>query len=104
MQDSGNLSLDQQRIADIANETYLSNDNYYTDKHVTTHEVPRLIHSLIKSKSSGSDNISAEHLIYGQNKLMYSVFSNFYSSILSHGLVPESITLGVIIPVLRNHF
>ena len=102
MQDSGNLSPDQQRITDIVNETYLSNDNYYTDIHVTTHEVARLIHSLTKGKSPGSDNISTEHLIYGQSELMYSVFSNFYSQILSHGLVPESFTLGVIIPVLKK--
>ena len=102
MQDSGNLYPDQQRIADIVNETYLSNDNYYTGKHVTTHEVARLIHSLTKGKSPGSDNISTEHLIYGQSELMYSVFSNFYSQILSHGLVPESFTLGVIIPVLKK--
>ena len=102
MQDFGNLSPDQQRIADIVNETYLSNDNYYTDKHVTTHEVARLIHSLTKGKSPGSDNISTEHLIYGQSELMYSVFSNYYSQILSHGLVPESFTLGVIIPVLKK--
>ena len=53
MQDSGNLSPDQQRITDIVNETYLSNDNYYTDIHVTTHEVARLIHSLTKGKSPG---------------------------------------------------
>ena len=33
---------------------------------------------------------------------MYSVFSNFYSQILSHGLVPESFTLGFIIPVLKK--
>ena len=33
---------------------------------------------------------------------MYSVFSNFYSQIVSHGLVPESFTLGVIIPVLKK--
>ena len=33
---------------------------------------------------------------------MYSVFSNFYSQILSHGLVPESFTLGVIISVLKK--
>ena len=58
MQDSGNLSPDQQRITDIVNETYLSNDNYYTDIHVTTHEVARVIHSLTKGKSPGSDNIS----------------------------------------------
>ena len=63
MQDSGNLSPDQQRIADIVNETYLSNDNYYTDKHVTTHGVARLIHSLTKGKSPGSDNISTELLL-----------------------------------------
>ena len=102
MQDSGNLSPDQQRIADIVNEIYLSNENYYTEKHVTTHEVARLIHSLTKGKSPGSDNISTEHLIYGQSQLISSVFQTFILKILSHGLVPESFTLGVIIPVLKK--
>ena len=51
---------------------HTSNDIYYTEKHVTTYEVARLIHSLTKSKSSGSDNISTEHLIYDQSELLYS--------------------------------
>ena len=102
MQDSRNVSPDQQRIADIVNEIYPSNENYYTEKHVTTHKVARLIHCLTKGKLPGSDNISTEHLIYGQSELMYSVFLNFYSQILSHGLVPESFTLGVIFPVLKK--
>ena len=33
---------------------------------------------------------------------MYSVFSNCYSQILSHELVPEFFTLGIIIPVLKK--
>ena len=70
-------------------------------KHVTTHETARLIHSLTKDKSPGSNNISTEHLIYGQSELMYSVFSAFYSQILSHGLLPESF-IGIIIPVLEK--
>ena len=62
----------------------------------------RLLHSLTKGSSPGSDNISTEHLKYGQSELMFRVFSNFYSYILSHGMVPESLTLGVIIPVLKK--
>ena len=73
--------------------------NIIHEKHVTIYKVARLTHSLTKCKSLGSDNISTEHLIYGQSELMYSVFSNFYSQILFHGLVPKSFTLGVIIPV-----
>ena len=63
MQDSGNLSSDQQPIADIVNETYLSNDNYYTDKHVTTHEVAGLIHSLTKGNHQGQ-TISQLSILY----------------------------------------
>ena len=62
----------------------------------------KLISSLKRGVCPGHDRITVEHLVYGISDSFCSVLADLYSTILSTTMVPESLSLGVIIPILKK--
>ena len=56
---------------------------------------------LKKGKAAGSDNITAEHVIYADPSLVYHL-CNLFNLIIQHGYVPDKFGSGMIIPLIKD--
>ena len=64
--------------------------------------VDKAIKSLKRNASAGPDCLSAEHFIFGNIPELRSHLVCLYNIIILNAIVPDSITLGVIIPILKK--
>ena len=74
---------------------------YSRDIDVTNSEIVHTIRSLEKNKSCGLDNIYAEHFIHCSRRLV-PLLAMCFSSILVHGVLPDTMISVVLIPVIKN--
>jgi exonuclease III len=79
------------------NMSNVTDENMYLDSDFIT----EIIFSLPNGKSSGVDNITAEHLKYAGDKLSV-MLSTLFSSIFVHGYLPQEMIKSVIVPVIKN--
>ena len=57
--------------------------------------------SLKNKKAAGFDEVTAEHIKYGGDKLL-SILTALYNSISEHESVPDNMKRGVIIPIPKR--
>jgi len=68
---------------------------------IKAYEVAYYISKLKTNKSAGLDNISAEHLFYA-HPIIHFLISLIFSACISSGYIPNNLTLGVVIPLLKS--
>ena len=68
---------------------------------VNSDEVLEAIKTLDKNKSCGMDGIFAEHLKYANRRLYY-LMSLCFTSMFSHGYLPEGLIRVVLVPLVKN--
>ena len=68
---------------------------------VTTDEVIAAIKKLELNKSSGDDNIQAEHIKYANEKLVL-LISICFTACFVHGFLPSSLLTVVLVPIVKN--
>ena len=100
--DESNLNPSQQMIKDFVAEKKMSLQDSLETIQLTTAEVRKLIVSMKRGICPGHDRISTEHLFYGATDTLCGVLADLYSSIMSTTLIPESLSLGVVIPILKK--
>ncbi|MCG8430992.1 MAG: reverse transcriptase family protein, partial [Candidatus Omnitrophica bacterium] len=80
--------------------------NAHCDKTFSVVIPPRRIFdslsNLRKGCAAGMDGITTEQLFFGRSDILCKHLSNFYSVILSSGIVPYCFTVGTIIPLLKK--
>ena len=86
---------------DTINEQHSQNINNYVNQPFTDNEIIKAVKNLKNNKSSGTDSILNEHIKATIN-IMASVYTKLFNIIFDSGLVPESWTLGDIIPIYKN--
>ena len=86
---------------DTINEQHSQNINNYVNLPFTDNEIIKAVKNLKNNKSSGTDSILNEHIKATIN-IMASVYTKLFNIIFDSGLVPESWTLGDIIPIYKN--
>ena len=61
--------------------------------------VSQLIKKLNSGCAPGIDNVTSEHLKFGESDILCSAPSDFYSVVLTWQIVPASFKTGVIVPI-----
>ena len=61
----------------------------------------KLLNKLKCGKCSDLDGISAEHLIYFQERLVKTLCM-FFTSLFVHGYMPQAMIKSVLVPVVKN--
>ena len=69
----------------------------FTDEHIN-----KAILSLRTRVSPGFDGISAEHFIHGNCELLRRHLASLYNNMLIYNVVPDILSTGVIIPILKK--
>ena len=106
MQDSQPLTSEQARVSDTVREKV----NQYSQKllkdevEVTVSMVELVISKLKRNSSAGHDGITAEHLIFGKSNVLLSHLSRALSLTMTYSIVPDVLTIGIIIPILKKSF
>ena len=76
-------------------------DSNYNNIKVSNFEIKDAIKSMDLNKSCGLDGIFAEHLKYASDKLI-PLLSLCFSSLLVHGILPDSLMSVVLVPIIKN--
>jgi hypothetical protein len=96
------LDLDQGAVKDFVERKFHEITNSLVVIKTSPKEVHKLITSLKRGVCPGIDNICVEHLTYGISDALCDVLADLYSSILSTTPVPDCMSTGVIIPILKK--
>ena len=83
------------------NEQPSQNINMHINQPFTDSEIIKAVKNLKNNKSHGTDSILNEH-IKATIDIMATVYTKLFNVIFDTGLVPESWTLGNIIPIFKN--
>lgn len=103
MTDSGTLTNEQNRIASQVDSWYSEHSSQTnTVGNVSKECIHNLIIKLNSSCAPGIDNITSEHLKYGNSDALCSVLSNLYTVIFTRQIVPSSFKTGVIVPIYKK--
>ncbi len=102
MQDSEPLTADQGNIAKHVKSLYQQHSQSHTPIQISAETVSLLIQSLKRNSAPGLDGITAEHLRFGDVSVLYSHLATLYSAILTWTVVPEILTVGLIVPVIKK--
>ena len=102
MMDTQGLTSEQQEISDQVKAWHDQHKFVTNTVIVTPDKVSKLIKSLKNNCSPGMDTISAEHLKYGHSSTLCEHLACLYSAIISWATLPETLTIGIIIPVLKK--
>lgn len=86
---------------DTLNEQPTQNINMHINQPFTESEIIKAVTNLKNNKSHGTDSILNEHIKATVN-VMATVYTKLFNVIFDSGLVPESWTLGNIIPILKT--
>ncbi len=73
----------------------------YTSILVTPEEIKATVAKLQSNKSCGTDGIYAEHLQYASTLLIHKL-SICFTSLLTHGILPDSMISVVLVPVIKD--
>ena len=73
----------------------------FNEMRVTTDEVIAAIKKIELNKSSGADNIHAEHIKYANEKLV-PLLSICFTACFVHGFLPSSLLTVVLVPIVKN--
>ena len=84
-----------------SNEQFTQNINMHINQPFTDNEIIKAVTKLKNNKSHGTDSILNEHLKNTIN-VMAPVYTKLFNIIFDSGLIPESWTLGNIIPIFKN--
>ena len=76
----------------------MCNDN---DIHITSCMVQNAIDKLKSGKACRNDRLSAEHFIHADRRIT-TLLSMFYTSVISHGHLPDDFMKTIIIPLGKN--
>ena len=76
-------------------------DSEILDKEISEEEVIKAISSLKNDKACGTDSIRNE-FIKATDKHLLSFYTKIFNKVLESGNIPESWTVGVIIPIYKN--
>ena len=76
-------------------------DCNFNEVKVSVDEVRDAIAKLVLNKSSGSDNIHAEHIKYASERLI-PLISICFTSCFVHGFLPASLLTVVLVPIIKN--
>ena len=68
---------------------------------ISKKEALSAVKSLNKGKSADNYNISAEHLSYGAD-IIVPVLTELLNKMLQFGIVPDSLKLGLVTPVIKR--
>ena len=102
MSDDNNLSPVQSLIKEKATRTLRSVNKVQLDAFVSPASVCSAIIRLGRNSSPGFDGVRTEHLVFGMSETVIHKCTNLFSTILSLGIVPNSFSLGVIVPILKK--
>ena len=73
------------------------------DAFVAQASVSSAILRLGQNSSPGFYGVTTEHLVFGMSETVLIKITNLITTILSLGIVPNSYSLGVIIPIIKKH-
>jgi len=102
MQDSNDLSKEQQDIEEQVHQFYQQNREHRSGMTMSSSCISELIGNLKNGSAPGFDKISPEHLKFGNCVALCEHLSSLYTHIIQHSVVPDIFTIGVIIPILKK--
>lgn len=100
--DEADLSPDHKAIRSFVEKKVELISNSVVIEQITPNDVKHLISLMKSGVCPGHDKVTVEHLIFGTSDNLCAVLADLFSTILSTTLVPDSLSLGVIIPVLKK--
>ena len=65
---------------------------------VDTNDVNKAVKNVKHGKDDGTEGLYSDHIIHGCHRL-FTLLSLVYSSMLVHGIVPNSMMLGTMVPI-----
>ena len=80
---------------------FLQNEEAFLDVPFTSEEIAHAVHKMKLKKSSGPDNLSAEHLRHGGHSVVIWL-TEILNSIVDAEHVPPSLKLGITIPIYKG--
>ena len=102
MQDVDPIDDSQQLIIDSVKSYYNTHCKSVNNVQVSPEDIRQHLSSLNRNSAPGGDGISVNHLLNGMCDEICSTLAKLYSAILSQGIVPDVLCLGVIIPILKK--
>ena len=96
MSDTSVLTEQQSVVITQVNDLLDSCDGLSLDTTISDSHISKLIGKLKRNCSPGHDGITAEHLIYGRSETLCHILAQFYSIIISSGIVPSEFNIGII--------
>lgn len=76
----------------------LYNDEFCTEYVINTNDVIKAVKNVKHGKDDGTEGLYSDHIIHGCHRL-FTLLSLVYSSMLVHGIVPNSMMLGTMVPI-----
>ena len=95
-----NSSTDKSKKDSVLSVLHSLNDSDTMDR-ITPDDIKEAIKALKKGKSKGPDGISAEHLIYCDQKIFY-LLSILFNAMIIHAYIPDEFMLSFIIPLVKD--
>ena len=102
MSDNAPLTVDQEEISNSVKETYLRYRGSCGSEVVGPETVSKIMKQLKRNSAPGSDNITAEHLIFAKSPILCEYLSVLFTNIINWHVLPDSFLEGVIVPVLKK--
>ena len=104
MKDQGNLSEDQQRIADAVQQRAQEIRRRESDIStvISASTVSKCIGQLRPRCAPGADRITAEHLKRGNTQRLCDLLASIFTRCLRKGIVPSAFTIGAIVPIFKK--
>jgi hypothetical protein len=100
--DETDLSPEHQGIRNFVERKFKTTSESLVITQVSPDDVSKLISLMKRGVCPGHDRITVEHLLLGCSDNLCFILADLYSTILSTALVPDSLSLGVIIPILKK--
>ena len=100
--DDSSLNNPQELIKDAVHARFRDFKGYAAHKTFSTDDIRKAISSMRNNVSPGIDGIQAKHLIHGNCDELVSHLAVSYNSMFSHTVMPDILSMGIIIPILKK--
>ena len=91
------------QASDMVKEKYEScRTDVNVDFVLSKHSIVKYIRKLKLGTAPGIDQIRPEHLKYGINSSLPELLSHMFTVCVRYGVIPESFTVGLLIPILKK--
>ena len=101
-QEDDSLSPAQLLISDAVAARLSAGCNASDARVVSAEEVSVLIRRLKRNTAPGIDNVTVEHLLYGESQALLTMIACLLSACLSSLTVPQTFTTGIVKPLLKK--